>query len=177
MKLDKRQQLLALLAIAVVALFAGDKLVFSPLVRFWKDRSAQIAELDKKIAQGSELIKREQTIRKRWAQMRSNTLPNNNSVAEQRVLAAFDYWAQESRVSVLSITPQWKPEADDYISLECRVEAFGSLATVSQFLYNIEKDPLGLRLESVELSARDNEGQQIALGLQISGLVFNPQLQ
>ena len=33
---------------------------------------------------------------------------------------------------------------------------------------------MALRLESVELSARDKEGQQLSLGLQLSGLVLNP---
>ncbi len=35
MKIRNRQQMLAVLAIAVIALFAGDKLLFTPLVRAW----------------------------------------------------------------------------------------------------------------------------------------------
>ncbi|MBI5388157.1 MAG: hypothetical protein HZA90_26120 [Verrucomicrobia bacterium] len=176
MNFKNRQQLLALVAIGAVAYFAADKLLFSPLWRSWNDRKAQIAELRKKINQGGLLLQREQGIRRRWDEMNKNTLPNDVSVAEQRLLQAFDYWARESRVSVTSITPQ-KREADDYTSLECRVDAFGSLATVTRFLYNIEKDPMGLKLESVEMNARDNEGQQISLGLQISGLILNSRAQ
>jgi hypothetical protein len=48
---------------------------------------------------------------------------------------------------------------------------------VSRFLYDIERDPMGLKLETVQLTARDNDGQQIALGLQISGLILNPKPQ
>ena len=55
------------------------------------------------------------------------------------------------------------------------MEATGNLRTLTQFLYDIEKDPLALKLESVELSARDTGGQQLTLGLQISGLVLNSQ--
>ena len=46
-------------------------------------------------------------------------------------------------------------------------------ARLSRFLYNIEKDPMALKIESVEITARDKEGAQLSLGLQISGLVLN----
>ncbi len=63
------------------------------------------------------------------------------------------------------------------MTLDCRVEASGSLATLSRFLFDIEKDAMALKVESVELTARDKDGQQLSLGLQISGLTLNPQEQ
>jgi len=48
------------------------------------------------------------------------------------------------------------------------------LNTVSRFLYDLEKDPMALKLQSVEVSARDTEGQQLALALQVSALVLTP---
>ena len=178
MNINNRQQVLAVIAIGAVALFAADKVVRAPLTEFWKVRSTRIADLRKQVTEGARLRQREQSLRGRWEQMRTNTLPNNSSLAEQTVLKAFDRWSQESRISVTSITPQWKRgDTDDFMTLECRVEASGDLATVSRFLYNIERDPLALKLESVEMSARDKDGQQLALGLQVSGLVLAPQSQ
>ena len=49
----------------------------------------------------------------------------------------------------------------------------GDLSKLSRFLYSVEKDPMALRMELVELGARDKEGQQLSLGLQLSGLVLN----
>ena len=177
MKIKNRQQLLAVAAIALVALFAADNLLLKPLTAAWKQRATRLAELRSKAASGANMVKREQGLRGNWERMRTNTLPNNPSLAEQQVLKAFDRWSQESRISVTSISPQWKHESDDFITLQCRVEASGSLQTVSRFLYDIEKDPMALKLESVEISSRDNDGQQLALGLQVSGLVLTPQEQ
>ena len=174
MNIKNRQQLLTISAIAVVALFAADKLLLNPLTSAWKQRATRIAELRRQVATGSNMIKREQTLRSSWEHMRTNTLPNNPSLAEQQVLKAFDRWSQESRISVTSISPQWKHESDDFITLQCRVEASGNLQTVSRFLYDIERDPMALKLESIEISSRDNDGQQLALGLQVSGLVLTP---
>jgi len=172
MNVKNRQQLLTLLAISAAALFAADKLVLTPLKNAWTARSEGIEELRKRVGEGRSLVDREPSLRLRWDQMRTNTLPENASQAEQLVLRAFDRWSSESRVSVLSINPQWKREADEYLTLQCRVEASGSLGAVARFIYELEHDPMAVKIESMELSARDNDGQQLALGLQVSGLAL-----
>ncbi len=174
MQIKNRQQLLMIVAGAAFALLVGDSLVFSPLLKLWRARSERIVELRTKVKAGEDLLRRDQSVQARWSQMRSNTLPDNASLAEQQVLAAFDKWSQEARISVNSITPQWKRDSDEYQTLECRVDASGSVGTLGRFLYNIEKDAMALKVESVEITARDKEGQQLSLGLQISGLVLNP---
>ena len=178
MKLKNRQQLLTFAAVALVAFFAADKLLFTPLGAAWHSRSKRIAELRKKVSDGKALAKRENSLRSRWDTMRKNTLPNNESAAEQQVLQALDRWARDSNLTITSFGQQWKHENDDYMTLLCRVEAAGSLDRVRRFLYDLEKDPMALKLESLEMSTRDAEGQQLSVGLQISGLVLTaPQNQ
>jgi hypothetical protein len=95
----------------------------------------------------------------------------NASQAEKELLGAFEKWSADSRVSISSIRPQWKRGAtDDYSVLECRVDAAGNLSTLAKFLYHIESSPIAVKMESVELTARDNNGEQIALGLLISAV-------
>ncbi len=173
MPTNNRQQLLTFAAIGAAAFFAGDHLIFTPLTTWWKDRSARIQELRQKVESGEELVKRAPIIRSRWEDMRTNTLPASTS--EEQVSKAVEAWSRESRLGVTGVTPQWKRDAEDYSTLVCRVDAFGNIESVSRFLYDIEQSPLALKLESVELSARDNTGQQIGLGLQLSGLVLTPE--
>ncbi len=174
MQIRNRQQALVIAAIAAVALLAGDRVLISPLLKGWGGRATHIAELRKQIVQGNMLLQREQSIRSRWERMSRNALPNNTSAAEQRVFKAIDSWAQDSGVTIAAITPQWKHDSDDYMTFECRVDAAGDLAKLSRFLYSVERDPTALRLELVEFGARDKEGQQLSLGLQLSGLVLTP---
>ena len=181
MQIKNRQQLLVILAVTVIALFAGDQLVLSPLLKVWNGRATRIAELRKKISNGNSLVQREQlpgqSRRSRWQQMTNNALPNNTSAAEQQVFKAIDLWAQNSGVAISAITPQWKHDNDDYMTFECRVDAAGDLGKLSRFLYSVEREPMALKLELVELGARDKEGRQLALGLQLSGLVLTSQKQ
>ena len=53
----------------------------------------------------------------------------------------------------------------------------GNIAALSRFLYEVENDPMALKIESLELGARDKEGRLLALGLQLSGLVLIPTTQ
>ena len=107
--------------------------------------------------------------------MQANALPANNSAAEQQLLKAFDTWRNDTGAELTSIMPQWKSDSTNYMTLNCRVEIGGSLGTLSRYLYELEKSPLALRVDSVELSGRDKEGQQLTLGLEVSGLALNQQ--
>jgi Tfp pilus assembly protein PilO len=172
MKIENRQQFLLALTIGVVALYIGVNFICVPLSHSWSARSTQIKLLRAKVSEGKQLIRREPVIRSRWSEMYTNTLPENSSLAEQQVLKAFDNWSRDTGADISSIMPQWKNDSTNYVTLNCRVEASGNLGTLSRFIYDIEKGPAALKLDSVELSAHDPTGQQLTLGLQISGLAL-----
>jgi hypothetical protein len=173
-QIKNRQQLLIIVAGVVFGLLIADKLVLTPLTNAWKARTVRLADLRKKVDDGEKLVNRADALESRWEQMRKGALPNNNSLAEQRVLQAFDQWSRDARISVNSITPQWKRDRDEsFQTIECRVDASGTVGTLARFLYNLEQDAMALRIDSVEVTARDKDGQNLSLGLQISGLVLN----
>ena len=174
MPTKNRQKLLIYAAIAVLALFAADQLVRAPLMAFWNTRAEQLHRMRTQVDNGKKLLAREQSIRGRWDRMQHGTLTNNPSAAEQQLFAAIDSWRQDSRVVLSGATPQWKHDSDDYMTYQCRLDASGNLSSLTRFLYDIEKDPMALKLESIELAARDKDGQQLSLAVQLSALVLTP---
>jgi Tfp pilus assembly protein PilO len=175
MNLSNRQHLLAVVAITAVALLAGDKFVFSPLVASWNARSTRLADLRKKVAEGTDKIRREAGVRTQWDSMSNNVLSVEVSAAQNKVLKDFEGWSQDSSLTINSIRPQDKRGSDDeYRTLEFRVDAVGPLMAVTRFLFDVEKDPLALRVESVDINSKDALGQQLQLGLVVSGLILNP---
>ncbi|HTJ01067.1 MAG TPA: type 4a pilus biogenesis protein PilO [Dongiaceae bacterium] len=174
MQIKDRQQLLLVIVVALLILLVGDKVVRAPLWNLWVNRSQQVAKLRDQIKEGKALQRRADVIRTRWDKMRREALPKDNSLAEQKLFAAIDGWTQNSGATVNAITPQWKPGGDEYLTLDCQLEVAGDIGTLSRFLYEVEREPLALRLNSVELTSRDKEGQQLAMNLQLSGLVLNP---
>lgn len=174
MQIKDRQQLLVTAAIAVVVLFAGDKLVVSPLTAAWKSRHDEILKLRAQVDQGKKLLLREKGIRNYWREISSRSLTNDDSAAQQRVVQAINTWAQESRVALAGINPTWKHDSEDYSTFECHVDATGDLGQLTRFIYGAEREPLALKFQSIELGARDKEGRQLSLGLQFSGLILTP---
>lgn len=173
MKIDNRQQFLIILTAVVVGLWLADMIVFEPLGKVWSSRSSQIKQLTTQVRDGGNLIKRETDVRRRWSYMQTNALAADPSLAGQQVIAAFDNWSRATGTEVTSIMPQWKNDSTNYMTFNCRIEASGTMGALSQFLYNIEKGPMALKLDSVELSAQKSDtGQLLTLGLQISGLAL-----
>jgi hypothetical protein len=172
MKIKSRQEFLVALTIGAAGLFVAVNFIFTPLAGWWAARSAQVKQLRQKVSDGKMLLARESGIRSHWDDMRTNALPANTSLAEQQVLKAFDGWSRDSGTELASMMPQWKNDATNYMTLACRVEASGGLGTLSRFLYEVEKGPMPLRIDTVELSAHDNAGQQLTLGLEVNGLAL-----
>jgi hypothetical protein len=174
--IKNRQQMLVIVASTVIALFAGDRLVLSPLTTAWKTRAVRIAKLRKQVDDGERLRQREKVLRSRWEEMSRRTLTNDTSAAEQQVFNTIDRCAQNSGVIITAITPQSnqsKHDTDEYTTYECRADVTGDLSRLCRFLYSVEREPMALKLELVEFGARDKEGQQLSLGLQLSGLILN----
>lgn len=172
MNIKNRQSFLVVLTIAVAGLFVLVNFVFTPLQNWWTDRQTQIRQLRLKVSDGNSNIRNEQRIRSAWKDMQDNALPANPPQAEQQFLKALDGWARQSGAEITSIMPQWKNDSTNYMTLGCRLEAGGDLSALSRFIYNIEKGPMMVRLDSVELSSHDNSGQQMTLGLEINGLAL-----
>jgi Tfp pilus assembly protein PilO len=176
MKIENRQHILLVVTLSLLGLYAANLLVYGPMVKWWDARQGKIKELRQEVKDGKSLIRRESYVRGDWANMRTNALPNDPSQAEQQLLRSFNGWASDSGVNVSSVTPQWQNDQDDYSTLDCRVEASGDIGTLSRFIYEIENDPMALQLASIELTATDDKGQQLTLGLDVNGLaLISPQ--
>ncbi len=175
MTIKSRQQLLAIIAIGAIAFLAIDRLVIRPLQNSWTQRSSRLVDLKQSVTRGAYLLERQDIIHTRWERMRSQTLPAQPSTAQDLVLKSFDRWAKESGASIGSIRPQWKGTEPEYALLECRADASGDLASIARFLYELEKDPLALKVDLLEMTSNDNNGKQITLVLQVSGLLLTPQ--
>lgn len=165
-----RQHILMALAAGTVAFYLVLQLVLTPLWNSFWSRNTRLAELKKKVHAGEVLVQREDSLVSRWAGMTNNSLSAESSAAQSQMSRAFDRWTQSSGISMTSYRPQWKRAGDDYMTLECQTDIAGDISEVSRFLYELEHDPLGVKVDSADLSTRDADGARINLKLTVSGL-------
>ena len=174
MEIKNRQQLLIIVTVAAVVLFAGDAIVVEPLIKTWKTRQQAIQKLRKDIVEGKRLMSYEKKDLTLWDARQQRTLTNDVTVAAQQVWDAVNGWVNQSGAAVSGYTPQWKPSSDrdKFSTYECHIEASGDIDRLIHFVYCAETEPLALRIESMDLSTKDKAGLQLTLGLQISGLIL-----
>jgi hypothetical protein len=175
MNLNSRQKLLATLAIVAVGLFMADKILIKPLTKSWDARSKRLGELKEKVKKGTETLKRDKTLTERWERMTANVLSAAKPEAESQMSKAFERWAQAGGVVVSSTRTQWRESEDAYKTLELRADVSGNLPELTRFLYALEREPLAVKVDSLELQARDTEGTQLALVVSVNGLLINPE--
>jgi hypothetical protein len=175
-EIKNRQQLLTILTLTAIGLLVLDKVVTPPLTSLWHDRSARIISLKNQVQEGEALRRSKDSLRTYWAEIQAAALTNDNTAAEQQLFAGLNRWSQFSGISIGNIAPQPKQGADvSYKTLECRVDASGRLDQLSQFIYALETDPMALKVQSIEMTSKDNNGSVINLGVQVSGLMLTQQ--
>jgi len=172
METKNREKLLMMATGAVVVLWVFYLIVITPLIDSWHSRSGEIVKLKQEISDGTMLVRRESTIRDRWDSMRANALPGNPTVAERQLFTAFDHWVSAGRVTEGSFRPQPQDGDTNYSTVDCRSDVSGSIEAVRDFLKAMSKDPLADKVESFELTSKDDNGKQLALGLSLSGLIL-----
>ena len=172
METKNREKILAIAVGVAVACWLGEFVVVKPVVTAWHNKSDQIADLQHRLAAGKQLLSRGSEVMDRWRAMQTNSLPGSPALAESKVLTSFDQWVSDSGVTQGSFRPQYKETDDNYSTMECRADVTGDMEQIFTFLYDLEKDPAGIKLDSVELTSRDDTGRQLALVIEMSGLML-----
>ena len=167
MQSKRRETLLKIAVAAIVGLWLLDRVVLSPAITHWKKQSERIATLREEVQRGRGLVERERSIRARWAEMFRTDLPDDPSSAESEVFKSIARWAQQSRVSFTSLSPDWR-EHEGYDTYECEAKAIGDQASLARLLYEIEADPLPAHVQNCEISAQNAQGKQLLLTLRFS---------
>jgi hypothetical protein len=172
-QIKNRQQFLTILTLTAIGLLVLDKIVSPPLTSFWNKRSAQIVTLKNQVKEGDSLKHSKESLRRVWGEIKSSALTNDTTAAELQLGTGLNRWAQMSGIQIDNIAPNWKSGSDvSYKTLECRVDVSGSIDRLSGFMYQLETDPMALKVQSVEMTSKDNTGSVIGLGVQVSGLVL-----
>jgi Tfp pilus assembly protein PilO len=172
MKPRQRERLLVAGALVCFAILAGDRVVLSSLTSLWKSQGEEIARLREELPRAEMLVERRQAVDDRWKEMRERALPKEPAAAENLLLTSVARWARTSGVQVDSIKPRWLSDKETGDRLEVRLSAKGDMGEITRFLYELEKDSAPVRLENVELRARDDSGASLILDARFSGIVL-----
>ena len=166
-----REKLLIYVVIIGLGFWLGDKFLLQPYLSSWKKRGENIKNLDKQIADGKQLIARGPSIRADWKSKRDNSLPLDNDEAGAIVANAVRTWAADAGLVLNQVVSSRARVETAFTSVEDRVEVTGNITQILRFLYQMEKDPLAIKLKTLDIDSKDN-GQTLSLAVVVSGLII-----
>ena len=102
------------------------------------------------------MLQREQSLQNNWEDKRTNALPADQSMAEAQLFKSFDRWERSSGITPMSRSSRngKRRTQEDYMTLECRADYTGDIDRIKRFLFEVEKDPTGLRKLKIWKSPR-----------------------
>ena len=80
------EKILLVVAALCVGALVGDRLVLTPLLGLWSERSDRIIRLRQDLAKADALLERSDSTRGRWNEMQAASLPADAAVVESIIL-------------------------------------------------------------------------------------------
>ena len=170
MILSKRERTIVGLTTAVLVLLLADQFALTPLLsrrdRIEQDLAAVVRDLDK----GEALLRQKRKLMPRWREMTESGLGASASDAESRLLRAIRDWAQESELTLSSVKYERTETERQFQKITWRAAGTGTMASVSRFLYRAQEASLPVRISDVQVSARQEGTDSLAIQVGIATL-------
>ncbi len=173
MNLKKRETLIGLLAFGLILLFIGDRLIFSPLYDRWKSNSEQIEQLVMQIDKAEKTIQLKKSVHAELLRMRKMALPKERSKAESQLLSQLADWSGSSGFQTDTTKPTYLSKRvegyESFPTIELKTSGKGDMEQIVRFLHTLETAPVAVAIESLKITARDEDLDNLTLSITISG--------
>jgi Tfp pilus assembly protein PilO len=170
MNLQRRETLMAVVAIVCFVSFVGDRLILTPAIEGWKERAAAIDKLEGDVTKGQKLLEQEDNFRRKWKEMEPLAFTENSAEAESKLLALVDQWGKNSGLQLKDLKPRIRKDNKNGDRMELTALGEGGMKEIAGFLFELETfKEAALALENVEITSKDDRGALLTLNVRISG--------
>ena len=171
---NSREKVIAIVAGVAIGAYALDGVLISPLFARLSDAETRAELARAEIERGQGVLKNRLRAARVWKDLTADTLKDNASAAEGQLLNAVSVWAQRAGVNVVSNKPERSDSEQGFGRLTVRVQASGTMDSLSQFLYLIEQSQIPVRLEDMTLNSRKDGQDDLALQVGLSTIYELP---
>lgn len=167
--LSKREQIMAIIAVAVVGFLVLNKFIIGPVSGKLQQLETQKEQLQIELSDAHNLFQKRRILEKRWKTALYAGL-RNEVEAEIKVGRAIDKWSEEAGLTLSSVKPERVASDKGLKEMTFVVVGTGTLEAVAQFLWKIETDPLPLKVKDMQLGSSNESGQSMSVQLRLSAL-------
>ena len=167
--LSKREQIIAIIAVAAVGFLVLSKFVISPVAGKLNQLETQKQQLLVELNEAQKLFQRRRIMEKDWRAMLAEGL-RNEVEAESRIARATDGWSREARLTLSSLKPDRAAAEKGLTEITFAVAGTGTLQAVSQFLWQVETTSLPIKVKDMQLGSSNESGQSMSVQLHLSAI-------
>jgi len=181
--LSKRERYIVIGVVAVIAVFALDRMLISPLLASREELKNSITAAKFKYRDNQILIKNDPTKKVEWKGMQDKGLKADKCLVEGQVLQLLNDWAKEAR---LNLTTE-KPEREETMGVKpndkekpfrrvtFRAAGTGNAYQVSEFVKKIQAGSIPIKINELAISSRKDGVDDLNLSLSIYALLLAEQ--
>ncbi len=173
MTLSKREKQIAIVASVVIGGMLLFQVLLSPYFTRLDKATALIEDHKTKIVKADNLRKTDQAAKRRWQEMTGNALKSDASAAEGQLLDRVRDAAQSAGLSLQSIKPERSEKVSGFYRITLRVAATGNMFRTTRFINNIQASTIPLRISDMQITARKEGTDDLAIQFGIATL-FDP---
>lgn len=170
MVLSKRERQIAIVTMAVIMIFAFDRYLWTPVMEARSDVQVEKQELLTDQQQAERIFKQRNRMNDDWNEMKNGGLSGDASTTESGVLNAINSWARNSGLTLSSIKPEHEKGEGEVREIIFNLACSGDMNEVGQFLWQVEKSTLPLKITEFQLGSREEDGREMTLQLKLSAL-------
>lgn len=170
--LSKREKIIALATALVLGLLVGDRYALTPLMNKLNQWETEKQDLTVELNKAQNLLRQRKVMERKWASMAGEGLAAD-AESESRVLHALDRWSQDTGLTLTSVKPlRLSQVKDNLFEMTFVVAGTGTMHATAEFIWQIEKAPLPLRIRDMQLGSSNESGTEMSLQLNVSALAL-----
>ena len=171
MVLTKREKYIVWITLALIVFLLADRVLVSPWLNHRRAISEEKEFLLDELERARILEARQEQFLPAWQAVVGETMHRDRAAAESQILHAVRGWAREAGLTLASIRPERIIEHEQMEEMVFQLSGQGSMATVVEFLFQLESSTLPVRVGELQLSTRTEGRDDLVLQLKLSTLV------
>lgn len=166
--MNKREKILGVVILGLVGLFLADRFILAPVLAAFDEVATQTDQAREQLGEARALVDSQRTIDARWSAYRRAALPNNDPDAALQLITR---WALDAGLSVDTYTSGRQLQGERFDQKLFSFNAKGNMTSVEAFLWSLRTAPIPLRIESLSLTSRDENKDELALTLTLTTIL------
>jgi Tfp pilus assembly protein PilO len=169
-QLSKREKVFAMVVGVAVGAFLLDYFVLTPWTESLSQIETETIKADKRLEQSRKTMAEASLARRKLRELRTAGLPLDPSMTESKLLNSIRGWAQESRLTLVSLRPDRTSSSKGLSALSFQATGSGSMHQITDFLYRIETAKMPVRVHEVQIASKTEGNDDLTLQVHVSSL-------